>query len=216
MTRPTRWWWIRHAPVPGAPGRLFGQRDVDCDTSDLQSFETLAAILPREATWVISGLARTRQTMEAIAAAGLPVPEPLVEPAFREQNFGRWQGLSWNEMEVADPETYQAFWRNPVHTPPPEGESFVAVMERVREGLERLTLANPGHTMVSVSHGGAIRAVCAAALGLTPEAAMALVIDNLSITRINHVEDRLLRGSGGVWMVRGINCQAPNLARWIR
>ena len=36
----TRWWWIRHAPVPGAEGRLNGQRDIDCDTSDAAAFVT--------------------------------------------------------------------------------------------------------------------------------------------------------------------------------
>lgn len=206
MAAPTHWWWIRHAPVPGAPGRLFGQMDVSCDTSDAAAFGALARVLPPEATWVVSGLARTRETAAAIAVAGMPVPPPIVEPAFMEQNFGRWQGMAWSEMEELDPDAYVAFWRDPVRTAPPEGESFVAVMERVRTGLERLTVAHPDRTIVCVSHGGVIRAACAAALGLAPEAAMALVIDNLSVTRMSYVEDRLLRGTAGVWLVRGINC----------
>ena len=49
MIRPTGWWWIRHAPVPGSEGRLNGQREVDCDTSDQASFQVLAALLPGDA-----------------------------------------------------------------------------------------------------------------------------------------------------------------------
>ena len=38
------------------------------------------------------------------------------------------------------------------------------------------------------------------------------LIDNLSVTRINHVEDGLLRSRAGVWQVQGVNMPC----RWIR
>jgi hypothetical protein len=41
---------------------------------------------------------------------------------------------------------------------------------------------------------------------------MAVVIDNLSVTRINFVEDGLLRSHEGVWQVQGVNMPC----RWIR
>lgn len=212
MTDPTRWWWVRHAPIVGAPGRIYGQTDAGCDTGDRQSFRALAKLLPIDALWVISSLRRTRETAEAIATAGMAVPEPLVEPDFAEQNFGRWQGLKWEEMEAAEPAAYDAFWRNPTRNAPPEGESYVAQIARTRAAIERLTAEHPGRNVVSVSHGGTIRAAVAVALGLTPEAAMAVVVDNLSVTRINYVEDGLLRARAGVWQVQGVNMPC----RWIR
>ena len=30
----TRWWWVRHAPVPNPEGRCYGQFDKDCDVSN--------------------------------------------------------------------------------------------------------------------------------------------------------------------------------------
>jgi alpha-ribazole phosphatase len=211
MSAPTHWWWVRHARVPGAPARLFGQLDVSCDTSDITSFRALAAILPEDAVWIVSSLARTRETMEAIAAAGTPLPEPVVEPDLREQNFGLWQGLSWTEMEADDPDTYAAFWRDPVRAAPPEGESYAALMGRARAAIQRLTAHYAGRTVVCVSHGGTIRAAIATALGLDADAALALVVDNLSVTRLSYVEDKLLRGAGAVWLVQGVNCPC----RWI-
>jgi alpha-ribazole phosphatase len=212
MTDPTRWWWVRHAPIIGAPGRIYGQTDAGCDTGDRQSFGALATLLPVDAVWVISSLRRTRETAEAIATAGMAVPEPLVEPDFAEQNFGRWQGLKWEEMEAAEPAVYDAFWRDPTRNAPPEGESYVAQIARTRAAIERLTAEHPGRNVVSVSHGGTIRAAVAVALGLTPEATMAVVVDNLSVTRINYVEDGLLRARAGVWQVQGVNMPC----RWIR
>jgi alpha-ribazole phosphatase len=209
MTGPTSWWWIRHAPVPGTEGRLNGQRDVDCDTSDASSFQGLARILPRDAISVVSSLKRTRQTFDAIAAAGESLPEPIVEPDFIEQSFGRWEGLSWAEMQARDPEAYAAFWKNPTRNAPPGGESFEAQMQRTAAAIERLTAAFAGRDIVSISHGGTIRAAVAVALGLAPEAAMAIVIDNLSMTRLSLVHDRLLSPGCAAWLVQGVNLPCP-------
>ncbi len=209
--RASGWWWIRHAPVPDAEGRLNGRRDVDCDTSDGASLRILAAMLPGDAVAVVSPLKRTRQTLAAIAAAGARLPEPLVEPDFVEQSFGCWEGLGWAEMQAGDPEAYAAFWRNPTRNSPPGGESFEAQMRRVAAAIERLTTAFAGRDIVSVSHGGTIRAAVAHALGLTPEAAMAIVIDNLSLTRLSLVHDRLLSPGRATWLVQAVNvpCRWP-------
>lgn len=207
MSRPTHWWWIRHAPVTAVAGRLYGQMDVECDTGDDLSFAALAGTLPAGAVWLTTPLSRTRRTFDAIAAkAGASgPPPPLVEPDFIEQSFGRWQGLSWDEMQEIDPESYAEFWRDPTRSAPPEGESYVAQIDRVRAAIERLSNEYAGRDIVSVSHGGTIRAAVAVALDLTPEAAMAVVVDNLSITRLSHVKDGLLKNKGGVWMVQGVN-----------
>jgi alpha-ribazole phosphatase len=205
MIRPTSWWWIRHAPVKGAEGRLTGRRDVDCDTSDERSFRVLAAMLPGDAVSVVSSLKRTRQTLDAIAAAGPRVAEPLIEPEFMEQSFGRWEGMSWAEMQARDPDVYAAFWENPTRNAPPDGESFEAQMRRTAAPIERLNSAFAGRDILAVSHGGTIRAAVAHALGLTPEAAMAIVIDNLSLTRLSQVHDRLLSPGRATWLVQAVN-----------
>jgi broad specificity phosphatase PhoE len=64
----TRWWWIRHAPVPDTVN-IYGQNDVDSDTSNRNVFDALARELPRGAAWFTSNLKRTHQTAEAIIEA---------------------------------------------------------------------------------------------------------------------------------------------------
>ena len=92
----TRWWWIRHAPVPDG-GRIYGQSDLDCDCTDAEIFAMLARELPRDAVWVTSNLARTRQTAAAILAAAADGRhagvEPLAIPDLAEQHLGEWQGM---------------------------------------------------------------------------------------------------------------------------
>lgn len=212
---PKRWWWVRHAPVAGADGRIYGQLDVACETGDDAAFRALAAGLPIDAAWFVSPLQRTRQTLAAIEAfRSEPVPGACVEPAFAEQHFGRWQGCSWPEMQEADPALYEAFWRNPTRTAPPGGESFLAQMRRTERAIARLSATTAEADLVCIAHAGTIRSAVALALNLTPEAALALVIDNLSITRLEFVEGGLMQGHGGSWRVRTVNQPGHCLADW--
>ena len=53
-----------------------------------------------------------------------------------------------------------------------------------------------GGDIVVVSHGGAIRAAVAHALGVHPENALAMSVDTLSLTRLDHIEGP---GKGHNW-----------------
>lgn len=212
MTGTTTWWWVRHAPVIGATGAIYGQTDVDCDTSDAAAFRVLSASLPREAVWLTTPLRRTQQTFTAItAAAADPPPTPDIEPAFAEQCFGAWETLDWTQMQRLDPAIYAAFWENPTHNAPPGGESFAHLMARVAAAIDQRSSQHQGRTIVAIAHGGAIRAAVAHALGLSAETAMALVIDNLSVTRLTLLPEGILHNRGGQWRVETVN--AP--CRWI-
>src|ERR1700691_2367201 len=91
----TRWWWVRHAPVRGDGGNIYGQTDIACDTGDREVFEAVAKILPRNAVWYASSLMRTHQTADAIWAAGFPKPSAMPHvAAFAEQHLGQWQGMN--------------------------------------------------------------------------------------------------------------------------
>ena len=187
----TRWWLVRHAPVPNPENRITGQADLDCDVSDTAAFRWLAAALPAEPVWIATPLRRTRQTLDAIRAVS-----PLVEPDLMEQSFGAWEGRTYDAVDSA------RFWEAPATERPPGGESFAAVMARVAAAIERLTAEHAGRDLVAVVHAGAIRAALALALDLTPEAALRLRIDTLSLTRLDHVA---VPGYPPAWRVETVN-----------
>lgn len=201
----TRWWWVRHAPVVGVEGKIYGSDDVACDTSDRGSFEGLARVLPTEAVWLRSHLSRTRRTAQAIRDAGAPGGDPAIEEDLAEQSFGAWQGHSWDEMKAKDPETYAAFWEAPARNRPPEGESFADLIDRTAGVVERYLETHSGQDIVAVAHGGTIRAALSHALGLSPEAGMAFTVSTLSITCLEHISGGLLRGRGGAWRIVHVN-----------
>ncbi|MCW8914333.1 MAG: histidine phosphatase family protein [Magnetovibrio sp.] len=206
----TRWWFIRHAPVVGAEHkRLSGQNDVPADLSDTASFAGLAPKLPKGAVWIVTHLQRTQQTAMALQAAGAEAVEPEIEEDFAEQAFGAWTNLTWAEIGDLG-EASQAFWDAPATTPPPSsndysGESFADVCARVGGCLETLTEKYTGRDIICVAHAGSIRASVAHALGMSAEQALALDVQNTSLTRLDHISSGLRTKRGGSWRVVCLN-----------
>lgn len=204
----TRWWWVRHAPVTVNQGCCYGQTDHPCDVADHVRFAALAKRLPERAVWVATPLKRTQMTAAALVEAGLagpreiPGPDLAIEPELIEQHFGEWQGVRYDELAARRGDAWHRFWLAPAHETPPGGESFVALTRRVHAAIARLSTLHHGRDILAVTHGGTIRAALALALDLAPEAALAFTIDNLSLTRIDHIP-----GPGGsrLWRVGTVN-----------
>ena len=204
----TRFWLIRHALVtPEAQSILYGTLDVALCAATMEAqthrYAALAARLPSEAVWVISPLSRTRYTAEAIIRAGYGETTLTVEPSLIEQDFGAWQGLPMRDILSRPAHKAHPFWPVGAGETPPEGEGFEAMTTRVGVALERLAAAYPDTDVVAVSHGGAIRAAIAFALGLTPHQALCLSVENLSVSRIEHHAP----ASGIAWRFTSLNEQ---------
>ena len=199
----TRWWWIRHAPVPQLADRIYGNMDPDADVSDTQRFTSLAECLPTEATWIVSSLQRTHQTARAIEAAGYRLSDLTVEPAFSEQNFGELHGVRHDDHEANRDDSFRYIWPTPPDLTPSGGESFIAVMDRVATAIERHSKALRGHDVVCVAHGGTIRAAIAHALQLSPASAVCVSIESLSLTRLHCLGNPTTDGPS--WQILGIN-----------
>jgi broad specificity phosphatase PhoE len=207
----TRWWWVRHAPVTVNDGRCYGQTDHPCDCSNEAAFTALAQRLPEDAVWITSPLKRTHMTATGIVRAGLAGPDPIpgpgvvVELDLIEQHFGDWQGMTYAELAQRNGNFWPRFWLAPAHEAPPGGESFVQLLDRAHRAIRRLSATYAGRDIIAVTHGGTIRAALALALDLAPEAALAVSVDNLSLTRIEHFPGAT--ASHG-WRVAAVN-QSP-------
>src|SRR4029453_9178125 len=142
----TRWWWVRHAPVPDG-GFIYGQRDLDCDCGDAEVFGVLARELPADAVWVTSNLVRTRQTAAAIIAAAEgrhAAIAPVVVSDLAEQHLGEWQGLERRAFYAERRIGTHALWFAAAEERPPGGESFADLVERVSPALQRLNEQHRG------------------------------------------------------------------------
>jgi broad specificity phosphatase PhoE len=217
MHRITRWWWVRHAPVIGVNGRIYGQDDLDSDCSDDAQFKLLAGTLPKDAVWLVTQLKRTHQTASAILGARVAEIEtsPLITSDLAEQHFGDWQGLTYAELEARRDGAYHRFWHAPATERPPNGESFEDVVGRVAAAMDRITAEHAGRDIVAVAHGGTIRAALAVALGIEPERALGFAVDTCSVTRMDHFtpEPGGIATQGASWRIVAVNQHPDALIR---
>lgn len=109
-----------------------------------------------------SDLLRARATAEAVTAPrGLEVQ---TVPELREVDVGSWSGATRDEARVLFPEDYARWleggpgWR--------DGESYQAMSERVLAAVWKIVATHEDGRVLVVSHGGPIRAIHAAALGM--------------------------------------------------
>ena len=217
MAITTRWWWVRHAPVINARQELYGHKDLDCRLDDEATIATLADWLPHDAIWVTSHLKRAIATANAVrdqmVSRQLKFLDPIIEPAFAEQHFGDWEGMSFDELRDSLGDSFKAFWKAPATVAAPAGESFVDVIKRVADGIARITDVHAGRDIITVAHSGSIRAALAHALTLDPDAALTFRIDNLSLTVIEHVQPTSVepeRGARTTWRVASVNASRRN------
>ena len=190
----TRFWLIRHAIVAkNELDRVYGIKDVPICPDNLAAqtpiYEALAAQLPRPARWFCSPLQRTRRTAEAIFAAGYETQELTVEPGIIEQNMGALQGLERDAVAAALRSPAHPFWTLSPTEIPEGGESVEQLLVRVGQTLDRLARDHAGEDVVLVSHGGVIRAAVGHAMGVGALPILHLSVQNLSLTRIDHLDE---------------------------
>jgi alpha-ribazole phosphatase len=149
--------------------RYQGQTDVPLNDVGRQQAAALARCLADTNLNAIyaSTLQRATSTAQAIAQLhGQPV---LPEPRLCEMSFGRWSGLTFDEIQAREPETLAAWLADPMHIAPPKGETLTEVTARIRSALDETLKRHRDSTVLWVAHGGVLRVLISLALGLQPQ-----------------------------------------------
>ncbi len=164
---------IRHAPV-ACDGRLFGRTDIAARIEDKERLSAKGQSLLPVNRVVASPAKRCRQTAETL----FPTHPPAFDPRLWEQDFGTFEGRAFQELPNLGALAREELARHR----PPGGESFLELVERVREAI--LPLVAEGGRIAVVAHAGTIRAALGLALG-APEQGLAFAIAPLSLTRLD-------------------------------
>jgi len=209
MSTATRWHLLRHAPAAVAKGTIYGQTDVPAEEQDRPTLRRIAARLPAHALLITTPLRRTADTARMLRDAGWMAGEEIVSEAFREQDFGAWEGRTHAALAETGAADYRAFWDDPVRNRPPGGESFAELLARVSPAVAAVNARYRGRDIVLIGHGGSIRAILAVVLKLTPEVALSLEVAPLSLSLADHFPDA---AGPETWRLRGINLPAGDEA----
>ena len=77
----------------------------------------------------------------------------------KEMGFGIWEGMPHLEVQETYTEEQHNFWNQPHLYQPIDGETYEALIERVKKGLEKVIADNAGENVLVVAHGGVIKAI---------------------------------------------------------
>jgi probable phosphoglycerate mutase len=142
---------VRHGETDwNAEGRLQGHTDRLLNDFGRRQARALAGELAGEQLDALyaSDLARARETAEIVGERlGLPV---VLDADLREKDWGSWEGLTPSERDAVE------F----------VGEGTEEHRERILGALRRIAARHPHGRVLVVTHGGSLRRVQAAALGM--------------------------------------------------
>ncbi|MBF0564887.1 MAG: histidine phosphatase family protein [Nitrospirae bacterium] len=110
-----------------------------------------------------SDLSRAVKTAEILGRHFGMAPVPLSE--LRERHFGRWEGMSFDEIREAYPGEFAGWAKDPFNFSPVGGESTADVHERGMAILNKLLKVHKDEKIAIVAHGGINRVVLCDVIG---------------------------------------------------
>jgi alpha-ribazole phosphatase/probable phosphoglycerate mutase len=187
----TEFYVVRHGETAwNAEARIQGHTDVPLTPKGIDQARRAGQRLSCEQFDAVyaSDLARAFVTGEEIAAPhGMKVvPTPLL----REANLGQWQGMTLKEVAEQYPEQHAAYVKDSIGHRPPGAERLEEVIDRCKQFISFAVENHPTGRLAVAAHGGSVRGLIAAALGLGPELYRKIRMDNGSITVFEVTGDR--------------------------
>jgi len=176
---------IRHGQVEEAyQGKFVGRIDADLSQEGKKQMKRLTDYLNQleDPKYIISPLKRAQDSFKW--AVDIANKSPIIDDDFKEIHFGNWQGLTFNQIRTRYPDLYKEWktWSDRFQYP--QGESYAHFIRRIKKCI-RLIRSLPNQNIVVFSHGGVIRFLICALLGMDPSYHNSFKIDRGSVTRID-------------------------------
>ncbi|MGK5684789.1 bifunctional RNase H/acid phosphatase [Actinoplanes sp. URMC 104] len=168
-------------------GRYSGRGDVPLsDQGEAQAMAAGGRVagLARDVTAIVSSpLSRCVRTAEHISAEVGGVPVTVVDDLI-EVDFGRWEGLTFAEVQKGWP-SEMAAWLDSTSVAPPGGESFQAAAKRVRGAMATILQTYAGGVVVVVSHVSPIKLILRDALAASDAFLHRLFLDAAGVSTMD-------------------------------
>lgn len=198
---------IRHGQTEwNNAGRYQGQSNTELSDAGCRQAEMLAENFPVKNVDCVYSSDLNRAFATAKAVAKCFNLEVIPEKAFRELDFGDWEGLTYEEINHKWPEEVADFFGAPEKLKIPNGETFSQAAQRSVKRLKEIIADNEGKTIVVAAHGAVIRSMLATLMHIPLHYIWSIRQDNTAVN--------VLRFDGDYVMVEAINSTA-HLGKYI-
>lgn len=176
-------WLIRHGEIePGHEGRFVGRVDVALGERGERQARALGRVIPPPPRLVLCSPSR-RTSRTAELALGEAEVEILFSVDLMEADFGRWEDLSFAEIERADPALVKELSAFEPTFAFPGGERLSDFVRRVERVATRIAAAQEERVVV-FTHGGIIRLLLCFWLGLAPRDYLKFEVRPAGVARV--------------------------------
>ncbi|MGM8362157.1 alpha-ribazole phosphatase [Flavobacterium sp. ARAG 55.4] len=166
---------VRHTETVCEKGICYGQSDVDLKEPYLDQFESIKSQIPADVIVYSSPLLRCTQLAKYLSDT------VITDSRLMEMHFGDWELKNWNAIPEAD---YSPWMNDFVNVAVPNGESFVALHERVTDFFETVVSENNTNKIVLVTHAGVIRSILCTVSNLPLKDAFSNKVDFGAVIKI--------------------------------
>lgn len=177
---------IRHGQTDwNIKGRIQGGTDIPLNATGRQQAGCLAQGMDsRPVTCIFSShLRRAKET--ALVIGNRQQVEVCEIEGLEEVGFGRWEGLTREEIKEQYPEEYKSWCLHPVDVAPPGGELQTEIRSRCSRVMEQILAQASGDTAI-VSHGATIAYLMEYLMREHPMEEE-IIVENASITTIEYI-----------------------------
>lgn len=147
---------IRHGQTDwNVEGKIQGSTDIPLNDMGRRQAACLAKGMERRRVSRVfsSTLSRAHETAMAIGESQHVPVHCLRE--LEEVNYGKWEGLTMDEIAKRYPRELEQWYLSPVEVAPPGGETQTQVYERCAKAIDRILEQTDGDAAV-VSHGATV------------------------------------------------------------
>lgn len=184
-------YFIRHGETEwNITGRYQGSADVSLsEKGRAQAADTTECFRPVHLDGIFSSnLVRAADTARGIADTHhMPVK---INPELRELDFGKWEGLTFTEIEKRWPGALDTMYDSPSKLIIEGGETFPHMQVRAMHAIRQIIALGDGKTYAIVSHGGTIRTIICGLLDLPLDKAWDFRQANANISCIEYYGGR--------------------------
>lgn len=176
---------IRHGQTEwNVKGQLQGSKnsaltDLGKRQADNIAGKVCALVKDYDFKVIVSPLGRAIQTAEIITSAlGVSVDMTIVDPLLREQAFGFWEGMTYEEIKTRYPDQWESLQGDSWNYAPPGGESYRMISDRAAAWFSNRAT---NEVLVVISHLMMSKVIRGVYLGLNDESTMGLTHNNNEI-----------------------------------
>ncbi|WP_394754298.1 alpha-ribazole phosphatase [Crenothrix sp.] len=176
---------IRHTQTDTEKGLCYGHSNVALAQSFPEDWLQLQQKLPvlRDDCLVFSSpLQRCLQLAQHFSE------NVICDERLLEVNFGDWEGRRFDAIDAIDADILQHWTANFVHIPPPNGECFLELCQRVGNFWQEL-LNDSAQQVFIITHAGVIRALLTHILQLPPANAFHFQVAAGSVHKLQYLNN---------------------------